>query len=335
MATTIEFDYPAMNITNIVNDSSNKWITGTCNPPSTATNITYNTNGAKAVYKSSQMWIVGNGNSNLHKVPGVNFNGELIIKNTSDVAGTFWMCFLLASSATAQKTDIDVLFDGTSNALINLATDIIPSTGNNNFLFYKNTVDSSPVAIYTSPIQISSDLLQYENNLKVLSLSGNDAQTISNNSSFEWMECDNVPIGSDTIATYSLPIQSGLVKDINTLDTFKTIVMFIIFFIACVFSYFLIPSAYLALIGFVVGNRYMDPITKKKWVGWIDMGITAVLVGISIILMLGGTFGQSKKSVDVLLSGVIIAIIYIIGYVIIQSKKLGGRFIEGVRYDYM
>jgi len=335
--TSFAYDYPLMNITNIVNDTTkNNWLTGTCGSPTNA-NITYTINGASNTYTATNMWIVGNANNNLHNISNLNFNGELIIKNTSS-AGNLYMCFLLASSATNSGSDIDSLFSSNSGTgAININGDVVKSAGTDSFIIYTNRSDNSPVVIYTSPIPITTNLFSYENNLKFIDMTISNAEIVSNTVEGEWMECDNVPIGADTIAIYNLPIQSGLVKDMNTIDSFKTIVMFIVFFIACVFAYFLIPSAYLALINFFLGRKYLDPTAKKEWVATLDFRLSFVLIALSILLISIGAFGDpmSTNTGDVLLSGIIIAIIYIIGYVVIQSKKLGGRFIEGVRYDYL
>jgi len=343
MSTTIAFDYPLMNITNIVNDSKAGTLTGQCSVSSSGPpNITFTTNNITNIYTATNIWIIGSTAPNgLHNIPNANFNAELVIQNSSGTGVSFYMCFPLASSSSQQASDIDGLFTKPtpSSVAININLDIVPSAGTNSFIFYNSTTpDANPVAVYTSPIQIQTDLIPYAGTLPI-SMSGTNPQTISNSQVSEWMECDNVPIGSDTIATYNLPIQSGLVKDINTIDSFKTIVMFIIFFIACVFSYFLIPSAYLALINIYVGKRYMDPSAKKNVVYNIDLFISSVIIGFSILfLILGlGIFGNAGNSNtgDLLLTGIILSIIYIIGYVVIQSKKLGGRFIEGVRYDYL
>jgi len=341
MTTQIITDYPTMNIVNIVNDTTkNYWVSGSCAPPSNSPpNITYNVNGATTTYTATKLWIIGNNGNNLHNIQGVKFDAELIIQHRSSSGGNFYMCFLLASSPLANATDIDNLFTST-NTNITLNNDIVSSTGNNEYMIYTNQVDRiSPVAVYTSPIQISTNVSSYQNNLgSIVSIpQPANTQTVENGSASEWMECDNVPIGSDTVATYNLPIQSGLVKDMNTLDSFRTIVMFIVFFLACVFSYFLVPAAYLGLINQFIGRSYLDPETKKNRVTIIDWSISGIMIfGLSIPLILAGVFGDpnSTNTGDVLLSGIIIGIIYIIGFIIIQSKKLGGRFIEGVRYDY-
>jgi hypothetical protein len=346
MSTTIAFDYPLMNISNIT--TMNGSLNGTCSSQDTSVaNITYTSNNITNVYTAMEIWIIGNGggidpSGGLHNIPNANFNGELVILNKS-TNGIFFMCFPLASSSTQQASDIDVMFNPNPGVVpININLDVIPSAGTNSFIVYNsNNSDNALIAVYTSPIQIQSDLSKYTNTLapSIFTMTGKNMQTIPNIQTGEWMECDNVPIGSDTIATYNLPIQSGLVKDINTIDSFKTIVMFIIFFILCVFSYFLIPSAYLALINIYIGKKYMDPKSKKETVGKIDLFISSVLIGFSILfLILGvGVFGNASNSNtgDLLLTGIILSIMYIIGYVVIQSKKLGGRFIEGVRYDYL
>jgi hypothetical protein len=150
----------------------------------------------------------------------------------------------------------------------------------------------------------------------------------------DWMECDFVPIGSDTINTYSLPITSGLVKDLSTFDSYKTIIMFIIFYVVCGFSYLLVPAIYLAIVFRVFGHGFLDQSEKKTRVLYLDYTLTVLFAGIGIILVLVGLFADVKNAGDLILTGLILCIIYAIGYVIIQSKKLAGKFIDGVKYEY-
>jgi hypothetical protein len=150
------------------------------------------------------------------------------------------------------------------------------------------------------------------------------------------MECDYVPIGSDTVTTYNLPIQSSALKDMGSIDTFRTIIMFIVFLFICAFSYLIIPTVYLIVMQRILGNQFLDQASKKKKIFYIDVIISFAFCATALILICVGAFADPSPSVnsgDLILSGLIISILYIISYIVIQSKKLGGKFIDGIKYE--
>jgi preprotein translocase subunit SecG len=149
------------------------------------------------------------------------------------------------------------------------------------------------------------------------------------------MECDYVPIESADVTTYSLPIQSSLIKDSNSMDSLRTTIMFVTFFIICVFAYFLIPTVYLAVLAKLIKDD-APPEKKKKVVLYMDYVLSFLLGGVGLILICVGAFSDPTKvenTGDLLLAGFAVSIIYIISYIIIQARKLGGgTFIPGVTY---
>ena len=68
----------------------------------------------------------------------------------------------------------------------------------------------------------------------------------------------------------------------------------------------------------------------------MDYVLSFLLGGVGLILICVGAFSDPTKvenTGDILLSGFAVSIIYIISYIIIQAKKLGGgTFIPGVTY---
>jgi hypothetical protein len=150
----------------------------------------------------------------------------------------------------------------------------------------------------------------------------------------QWMECDYVPIDSEEVATYNLPISSDLVKSSSMFSSFQTIILFIVFFFICVLSYFIIPGAYQALV-YLCFRTYASEggvAEKKKINAYLDFAISFVLCVPALLLVVCGVFVPNSNSNvntgDVILSGVCIGIIYIIGYIVVQSKKLDENFID-------
>jgi hypothetical protein len=111
--------------------------------------------------------------------------------------------------------------------------------------------------------------------------------------------------------------------------------MFVTFFIICVFAYFLIPTIYLAVLAKLIKDD-AAPEKKKKVVLYMDYVLSFVLGGVGLILICVGAFSDPTKvenTGDILLTGFAFSIIYIISYIIIQARKLGGgTFIPDVNY---
>jgi glucan phosphoethanolaminetransferase (alkaline phosphatase superfamily) len=214
----------------------------------------------------------------------------------------------------------------------------------NNPVYFQYTSTSTTVApnaiviLSSQPIYVTSvNIVPLQNNLGAFTMTTPSTYSVVlMNQPGEWMECDYVPIDSEEVATYSLPITSGLVKSSSMFSSFQTIILFIVFFFICVMSYFIIPSAYLAVIDIWLGQTILDENEKKNKIKYLDYIITFIICVPSIILVICGIFVPTTNpqinSGDVVLSGFCMGIIYIIGYIVIQSKKLSGNFIDGVDY---
>ena len=330
-----------------VSSVSPKLVQANCQ--SSGATATYTKSNVVTNYSASQLRIHGL----LHKIDGVSYDGSLVIKNDPMTnAGSIpplYMCFLLSSNSNNPVSDIDAIFS--ASARTSLPINLIADANGAKYILYKTTdVNGAPclVAIYTTPIQIQTPLTGYSTTTEWFSASPSTAVTdyvvIKNDSDGDWMECDYVPVDSETVTTYNLPIQSSIIKDSNALDSLRTTIMFVVFFIVCVFAYFLIPVIYVAIAGYVLKSNIVAPGTApsgpapdpKKTILYMDYVLSFLLGGAGFILICVGAFSDSsvvKNTGDLLLSGFSLAIIYIISYIVIQSKKLSSpNFIKGVNY---
>jgi hypothetical protein len=337
--------------------------------------VTYTKSNVVTSYKASQLGIYGK----IHDIDGVSYDGEMIFKNdpmtNAGVNMPIYMCFLLSSNSSNAVSEIDFAFSpstSTSLPVINLSTD----NNGAQYILYKTTnLNGAPclVAIYTTPIHIKSSLTGYSTTTEWFSASPSTSVTdyviIKNESDGDWMECDYVPVDSETVTTYNLPIQSSIIKDSNALDSLRMTIMFVVFFLVCVFAYFLIPVIYVAIAGYVLRSKIAASGTAalgtaalgtaasgrsasgraasgtapsrsasdlKKTILYMDYVLSFLLGGAGFILICVGAFSDPnvvKNTGDLLLSGFSLAIIYIISYIVIQSKKLSSpNFINGVNY---
>jgi hypothetical protein len=268
--------YPTLSVSNITTNS-NYSITGSCQP-SSSSNITYTRSNSTSEYKANQLYIIGGGPRStypLHNVSGVeNITGELIIKNVStNNDNPIYMCYLLSSttSGTSSTSQVDNILNtaatgSSSPIVVNLNADIEQNMSSAKYIVYTSSVinPGTTVVICTTPINVSSSVIfPLQNNAPLFDMSATIYSVISANVEGSWMECDYVPIESAAVTTYSLPIQSSLIKDSNSMDSLRTTIMFVTFFIICVFAYFLIPTIYLAVLAKLIKDD-AAPEKKKK-----------------------------------------------------------------------
>lgn len=338
--------YPGLSVSNI-KTNPNYSISGSCQP-SSSSNITYTQSNSSSEYKANQLYIIGAGPGSkypLHNVSGAeNVTGELIIKNVStNNDNPIYMCYLLSSitSGTSSTTQVDSILNtaatsSSSPIVVNLNADTKQTSSSTKYIVYTSSVinPGATVVICTTPINVSSSVLfPLQNNAPLFDMSATIYSVIDANVEGSWMECDYVPIDSEEVMTYNLPINSGVAKDQSTFNSLQTIVLFIVFFFISVFAYFLIPSVYSWFANKVVQSGE-DETDKKNRIFIMDCILSGVLGGLSAILIGVGAFGpENPNNGDVLLSGFCIGIIYLIGYIIIQSKKTNDdNFISGIDY---
>jgi hypothetical protein len=338
---TIHINYPKLTVSGI-NTNNGDFISGTYFNNSSTPNITYTMKSIKNTYKAKELRIYGK----LFPGISVSYNATLVIKNSKGTnSEDVYMCFLLNTNRISQPTEIDkILTAAQSSVEVNLNSTLNRGAGTDQYILYesKNFMGPCKVMIYTSPIRIvtptdsfisTTDWFQDISSDKTAT---NAVVNSENAADQPWMVCENVDIDSDEMITsYNLPINSPILKEYGTADSFKTAIMFIVFFFVCMFSYLIVPPVYLMIIKKLVDRSKPMGMGEKDFIFYIDFILCFLLGGVAIILIGVGALsepGSVQNQGDVLLSGFVIFIIFIISYIIIQSKKLTGSFIPRVDY---
>lgn len=345
-------NYSSVGLTNLNMDTQNSWISATCSR-SSSPNVTYtNTSNVTTKYYASKLWIIGGGSGS--KYPLHNFSGypttvfpkgsptaELIIKNdTEDYESHIYTCFLLnyVGSSAPPGSQIDNMFMNISNKqtqlTVNLNEDIFRSDAPNaKHIQYtsKKLGGGSNVIIYSEPINIGSTQVELlQNNLGLFDMYNSVYSITSSMDQGDWMECDYVPIDSEDVTTYSLPIDSGIVQDASGQTTIQTIMMFIVFAILTTFAYILFPKIYFYLlqqwVQYSIGNAYLGMKQKEDKISSFDFWISMIWCGIAFLLIFAGAFWSNEGAA--LSTGLTMSIYYILSYVIIQSKKTDATFLK-------
>jgi hypothetical protein len=337
---TIDIYYPKLNVINISNNNGD-FISGTYFNNSSTPNVTHTINSIKNTYKAKEIRVYG------PLFPGisVNYNATLVIKNSKDTnSQDLYMCFLLNTNRVSQPTEIDKLLTATQPTVeIDIDAAIDRNTGTDQYIAYdtKNYMGECRVMIYTSPIRIVTPTDSFISttdwfpDISTDKAATNMVLNSVNASDQPWMVCENVDIGAEEVTTYNLNIDSSILKQSATMDSFKTIMMFIVFLFICAFSYMIIPSVYLMMIKRIMERSKPAGMDVKQFVFLVDIFISILLGLTGFILICFGAFskpGEVENQGDVLLAGFVISIIYIISYIVIQSKKMTGPFVPGVDY---
>jgi hypothetical protein len=304
-------------------------------------NVVFTQSNATSNYKASKLFIYGD----LHANNGINFDGELVIKNdpltNAGSTPSIYMCFVLSANTNNKMTDIDKIIKASGSTPLTVTLNDFINTANDlKYVMYdakNNNGIPCKVAVFSNPIEINTQLTGFVTACDDLFITPNPVEysVIENSNQGDWMECDYVPIESADVATYSLPIQSSLIKDSNSMDALRTIIMFVVFFMICVFAYFLIPVIYIAILSKMF-KPGVEGEKKKKTVLYLDYVLSFIFGGTGLILICIGAFSDPEKVDNVgniLLAGFAVSIIYIVSYIVIQSKKLSGPFVPGVSYS--
>ena len=349
---SVTLNYPHMGLTSLRMDTYNSWVTATCSR-ATSPNVTYtNTNNVTTNYYASRLWIVGGATGSSHPLhqfsgypttvfPQGSPTAELIIQNnTEDQESTIYTCFLLNYVGTNAPpgSQIDNMFNVISSnqteVTVDLNTDIF-RTGDQDAKYIQYTSENigsgTNVIIYSQPLDIGATAVELlQNNLGLFDMYNSNYNILIPATPGDWMECDYVPIDSEEVASYNLPLVSGVIADSNAQNSMQTIMMFIVFSILTAFAYMLIPSIYLYIIRILLGNGYSGPQQKKDTIFKFDMWSSILFCGIAVILIGFGAFGNSDNAGTLLSTGLTMSIYYLLTYVIIQSKKTDENFLRSV-----
>jgi len=323
---TIAIDYPSSSVSAIQNLKAN--ISANINNSSKSLNITYtNENNIKSTYTANDLTIYGNP---LHNIPGLNHSGELIIKNIgSSSSDIMYLVFLLEYQyINFEQNDIDKIILSTTNSSSELNLNAIlkdQTNGKSDFIFYETTLNDKTnpckVAIFTTSLSILY-------NSKLPSDTSTSLPFIIKSTSYdiisslevdegEWMECAYSTDHPENITTYNVSMKDEILGEKNTLDSFKMVILFIVFLLVCGVSYVFVPILYSNLL-YILFKKFNISENKDN-VFYIDIGLSAILILIFVILL---SVGFDKKDDKIKLSGIIIGMLFTISSIIIQSKRV-------------
>jgi hypothetical protein len=365
-AENVTLNYLPMGISGLMYNTDDNWITGLCSRSSTP-NVTYtNSNNKTNNYYANKMWIVGKSNipdasiCKLHTFSGTSLNlsftsdsqssaandgtspsGELIIENFSeDGSQVLYMCFLLTyvGSNAPPGGQVDAIFNAVDTnqrqITVNLNNDIFGNVDPNaTYVEYKSTQLSSgaEVLIYMNPIRIGAALVNaLQNNLALIDMYNSDFTIIPLSVPGSWMECEYVPIDSEEVTSYNLPLASNILESQSNQNSIKTILTFIVFAILTGIAYAVVPDAYKFLVNLATGNN-LNPQGKVNRIFRLDILLTCVIMITALTLVFVGAFANPAKVSNtgtILTAGLTMSILFVLFYIIIQSKKRDPEFLD-------
>ena len=172
---------------------------------------------------------------------------------------------------------------------------------------------------------ISVSVLNLQNNLDLYNLQPDQYNILGAPVPGEWMECDYVPIDSDEVAAYSLPVSSGLVQDSSANNSMKTMMMFIVFILLAVVCFSIIPFSYVFLLQFVFSfSEVVNPIEQRQTMNRVNQLVVVLLGCIAGYCLYIGVLGDPNvypNYANYLLYGILICVSMLVSYLIIESKK--------------
>lgn len=322
---SISLNYLPMGLNNILFSDADKYITATCESSSTS-NVTFTENNVSTEYMAKKIYIVGTANNTkVNMISGVASDGQLIIRNTNANGDKIlYTCFpLVVTNPGPRNSGIDAVIQvatsGTSKTSLNVdfnADIFAKEVPELRYIEYtSNLGNSARVVTFASPISIISVYLKsLENNTNLFNLQPDTYSILIPPVPGEWMECDYVPIDSEEVEAYNLPVSSSLVQDTAAHNSLKTMFMYILFLIFTGLSYSIVPLIYkyiLKLIFDFSGTIIRNEQIKKM--GTFDLFSRSLLIATVIVFFMIGE--------QYILYGVILAIVTLLGYIIVSSKK--------------
>jgi len=322
---SIKINYLPIGLNDILFSESNNYITANCEV-SSSSNITFVDNNVTTEYKAKKIYILGTANdTKVNEINGIPSNGQLIIRNTNANGDKIlYTCFpLVVINPAPRNSGIDAIIQTATSG----STKTSLTVDFNSAIYAKEVPDlkyieytsnlgnNAKVVTMGAPIYISSTyLMKLENNTNLFNLQPETYSILAPPVPGEWMECDYVPIDSEEVETYNLPVSSSLVQDSAAHDSLKTMFMYILFLIFTGLSYTLIPLIYKYLLKtiFKLTDTNIRNEQKKK-MGYFDIAVPLTLF---IVIIVCFALGEQY-----ILYGVIIAIAILLGHIIISSKK--------------
>lgn len=332
---SITINYLPIGITSIFRDDINKYISADC-AISSSSNITYTDNNISTEYKANKLWIISDANdTKMNIVNGVQANAQLIIRHVnSNGDKVLFMCFPLnVTNPGPPKGAIDSIvratLDNITQMTVNLNEDIFrDSVSDTKYVEYvSNLGNNATVIVFGRAIDIISvNVLDLENNLtNLFNVNSEQYNIIGSPPPGEWMECDYVPLDSDEVAAYNLPVSSGLVQDNAANNSLKTMMMFIVFILMAVVCFNIIPVSYVFLLQFVFSfSDITNPIEQRGSMNRVNQMCVVIFGILAGYFLYIGVFGDPNvypNYAQYLLYGILICVLMIITYLILESKK--------------
>lgn len=285
-------------------------------------------------YITTKLYII----KKIHKIKGVDFDGELIIehKSLTNNEKPLFSCFLLKTK-NIEKTQIDSLINSSSDITIHLNNYIL----SNEAIYYKTK--SKNVLIFTTPILVSShfDNIQFPST-NILNPYSNDYTILKTNKlldNIEGFKQENDDNYVD-VATYCQPIDEedptiGVSTDVlipsdgkvsinkSITSQITTALNFFAFFILVLFVVIVVPSLYkYFIINLVLENKYNEEqFNGEKLLNRlsaIDIYIGFLLFGFSFSLINYGIV--NNKPIDTIL-GFYVFIFFISSFIVLKYKR--------------
>jgi len=204
-------------------------------------NVIYSNTGTPQKYKATNLYIYGK----LHNIKDLNYNGELIIKNTSLTNNNIIYTIFLLKTAYIPRNTLDTLISSVNkqdtsynsldiNNLIN---------NNNNYIVYFD--NSTKVIINTNVINIKTDLSSYATRIALFNANPANYSIVKPSSNDdEYVNCESLPIDSETELSYVIPSDSSVINSVMK-DNFLVMMMTYIYcFFAFLIILFFAPKIY-------------------------------------------------------------------------------------------
>jgi hypothetical protein len=282
-------------------------------------------------YITKKMYII----KKIHKIKGVDFDGELIIEHTSltNNETPLFSCFLLKTK-NSETTEIDSLINSDLDITINM-NDYITSK---EAIYYKT--NTANVLIFTNPILVISKFDNLKSPKIINPIPINDYTTVKINKFLGNVEGFKEGLVDDQnyvdVATYCQPIDEedptiGITADViipsdgkvsinkSTTSQITTVLNFFAFFILVLFVAIVVPVMYkYFIIDLVLDNENFTPQQYLNRLSAIDIYISLLLFGFSFSLINLGIV--NNKPIDTII-GFYVFIFFISSFIVLKYKR--------------
>ena len=284
-------------------------------------------------------------------IPNIDYDGVLIIEHKSTVSSNIklYTCFLLKknpfTSFSFANNSINTLLESLNdlgqvkdNNSLSM-NDYIQSNGTKVIVYNSMNKNKTQckVIINTDVIPINQDLTKLSSNVSKLFIpfpikssykiamanlvdKKQEGFTVNDNKALisdgydnDIFECDYLPVGTDTVTTFSIPVGSSYATDTKNQEWLMLVVNYILGFIIFIAVFFLAPLFYneLMLKNICIWDFCKTPLKIFSGYTWLDFFLTIAFIVTTLTLIILGV-NQNNDTMKV--TGVFLPFIFIIGY---------------------